>query len=99
MRGFGILLLAAGLIGMGLAFLFPVAVSPDVVAAHDVLMAGTTLPSLDNIANMDLIAVRSMLNTSAGFVAVCGAILTAMGTRESAAGPVAAGDAGSTIGL
>lgn len=99
MRGFGILLLAAGLIGMGLAFLFPVTISPDALAAHDALLAGTPLPSLGNIANLDLIAVRSMLNTSAGFVAVCGAILTAMGTRENAAGPVTAGGAGSTVGL
>jgi hypothetical protein len=56
----------AGFVGMALAFGFP-------VGTYD-------LDVHESIANADQMAIRAMLHASAGFVAVCGAVLAAAGT-------------------
>jgi hypothetical protein len=84
MRLFGLALMWCGLAGLALAFAFPVTAAPDPSAAHDALMAAIrgeaslTLP--DNIANLDLLAQRAMLHSSAGYAAIVGAILFGFGS-------------------
>ncbi len=77
MRSLGIALLAIGVAGMGAAFFFPV----------ERTMIGSA-SELGRIANLDLIAVRAMLHSTAGFFAVIGAVFFgAAHVRVSAAQP------------
>jgi hypothetical protein len=88
MRTIGIVLLIAGLAGLALAFLFPVAITPSADAIHDALMdrlRGLDVPLPGSVANLDLIAQRSMLHASAGYVAIVGAVLTAAGSLSERA--------------
>jgi len=85
LRPLGIFLLISGAVVMGLAFVFPVAVTPDAVSTHDSLMAqirGTPLPDMSDVATLDLIAKRAMIHASGGFA---GAVLWAAGHLASRA--------------
>jgi hypothetical protein len=88
MRGFGLILLAVGLLGLAGAFYFPVSgPAPD---THNALMARLGLPQTPDLAApddgptpADLIAQRAMISNGAGFLAVVGAILASVAPRAA----------------
>jgi hypothetical protein len=63
MKSVGIALLTIGLVGMGAAFFFPVERT-----------AMGSASEFGHIANLDRIAIRAMLHSTAGFCAVIGAV-------------------------
>lgn len=94
MRIFGILVLVCGVAVMVGGFAFPVAVIPDTDAIHRAAYAairGMTedeaRPILEQafapvpaLANTNKMAIRGMLNTSGGAVAIIGAVFAAAGS-------------------